>query len=112
MTQPEFKDNPEELKKLFGLLNSKQDIISIIEQAGNDILINCGDVEENYEDVGVISKDLIANGKSMGKIAIIGPTRMDYSNVINTLEYVASKIMEHFSYEGIQEKEGESTDGK
>ena len=76
------------------------------------ILINCGDVEEHYEDVGVISKDLIANGKSMGKIAIIGPTRMDYSNVINTLEYVASKIMEHFSYEGIQEKEGESTDGK
>ena len=48
----------------------------------------------------------------MGKIAIIGPTRMDYSNVINTLEYVASKIMEHFSYEDIQEKEGESTDGK
>lgn len=112
LTQPEFKDNPEELKKLFGLFNSKQDIISIIEQAGNDILINCGDVEEHYEDVGVISKDLIANGKSMGKIAIIGPTRMDYSNVINALEYVASKIMEHFSYEGIQEKEGESTDGK
>lgn len=112
LSQPEFENNPDELKKIFGLFNSKQDIIKIVEQASNDILINCGDVEEGYDDVGIISKDLVANGTSMGKIAIIGPTRMDYSNVINTLEYVASKIMEHFTYDEIQEEEGGSKDGE
>lgn len=106
LTQPEFKDNADELKKLFGLFENPSDLEKIITEAQSRLLINAGDVEEKYNDVSVVSKDIAVDGEKIGKIAVIGPTRMDYSKVLNSLDYVVNKIMEHLSNEDIQEEKG------
>lgn len=68
-------------------------------------MINANEFSEEYGDVSVISKEIVANGNNVGKIAIIGPKRMDYANVLNSLDYVVDKIMERLNYEEISEEE-------
>ena len=106
LTQPEFKDNASELKKIFGLFNNPNDLEKILEEAESRLLLNAGDVEERYNDVSIVSKDIAVDGEKIGKIAVIGPTRMDYSNVLNSLDYIVNKIMEHLSNEDIQDEKG------
>lgn len=107
--QPEFENNPNELKKIFGLFEGSDNLERLIDESNSNLLINCGEIDENFDDVSVVSKEIIANGENIGRIAVIGPTRMDYSKVLNNLDYVAQRIMEHLSYEDIQE---EDNDGK
>ena len=104
LTQPEFKDNAEELKKLFGLFENPSELEKIIDEAQSRFLVNAGDVEEKYNDVSVMSKEIAVGGEKIGKIAVIGPTRMDYSKVLNSLDYIVDKIMESLSNEDIQKK--------
>ena len=46
------------------------------------------------------------DGEKIGKIAVIGPTRMDYSKVLNSLDYIVDRIMECLSNDNIQEEKG------
>lgn len=106
LKQPEFKDNANELKKLFDLFENPSDLEKIIDEAQSRLLVNAGDVEEKYNDVSVVSKDIAVDGEKIGKIAVIGPTRMDYSKVLNSLDYIVDRIMECLSNDNIQEKKG------
>lgn len=107
--QPEFENDPNELKKIFGLFDGEDNLERLIDESNSNLLINCGEIDENFDDVSVVSKEIIAHGENIGRIAIIGPTRMDYSKVLNNLDYVAQRIMEHLNYENIQ---GEDNDGE
>lgn len=105
LKQPEFKDNADELIKIFSLFNNPDNFEKVINNSSNKLLINANEFSEEYGDVSVISKEIVANGNNVGKIAIIGPKRMDYANVLNSLDYVVDKIMERLSYEEISEEE-------
>ncbi len=111
LKQPEFRDNAHELKKLFDLFENPNDLEKIIDEAQTRLLVNVGDVEEKYNDVSVVSKDIAVDGEKIGKIAVIGPTRMDYSKVLNSLDYIVDKIMECLSNDNIQEEKG-GNDGR
>ena len=106
LKQPEFRDNADELKKLFDLFENPNDLEKIIDEAQSRFLVNAGDVEEKYNDVSVVSKDIAVDGEKIGKIAVIGPTRMDYSKVLNSLDYIVDRIMECLSNDNIQEEKG------
>ena len=106
LKQPEFENDPGELKKLFDLFDNPHHLERLIGDSSSKLLINCGEVDEEFDDVSVVSKDIVANGENIGRIAIIGPTRMDYSKVLNNLDYLAKRIMEHLNYEDIQKEEG------
>ncbi len=105
--QPEFENDPNELKKIFGLFEGSDNLERLIDESNSNLLINCGEIDENFDDVSVVSKEIIANGENIGRIAVIGPTRMDYSKVLNNLDYVAQRIMEHLNYEDIQEEDND-----
>lgn len=105
--QPEFENDPNELRKIFGLFESSNDLERLIDESNSNLLINCGEIDENFDDVSVVSKEIIANGENIGRIAVIGPKRMDYSKVLNNLDYVAQRIMEHLNYEDIQEEDND-----
>lgn len=106
LKQPEFENDPGELKKLFDLFDNPHHLERLIGDSSSNLLINCGEVDEEFDDVSVVSKEIVANGENIGRIAIIGPTRMDYSKVLNNLDYLAKRIMEHLNYEDIQKEEG------
>ena len=84
------------LKKLFNTFNQKRDILHLLEQAisadgiqifigeesGHDVLDNCSVVTSPYE----------VDGKILGVLGVIGPTRMHYERVIPIVDITAKML--------------------
>mgnify|MGYP004602525653 CR=1 FL=1 len=96
---PEFKDlevarnfvnilDTEKTKKLIGILNNDND--------EDEIKVYIGDenINEALKDFSVITFKHKENGQDLGTIAIIGPTRMDYSKVISAMKFISKKLNE------------------
>lgn len=104
INQPEFKDDPEELKKIFDLFNSPENLINLLKNDDkNEDIIHIQDTKTKIDDLSVISKDIkIPNSnKELGKIAVVGPKRMDYTKVMHALDYVVKEIMTYLSNDKI-----------
>lgn len=97
--QPEFRDDAESLKRIFGLFDKPEELQKMIECTDDGIVVDCGEFNDDYSDVSVISKEIVANGENVGKIAIIGPSRMDYNKVLESLDYVVEQIMQKLSFD-------------
>ena len=88
MKQPEFKDDPEELKKIFELFNSPENLMNMLAHPkSDDNRLTIEDTEGSIDDLSIISRNIkIPNSdRELGKIAIVGPKRMDYENVMDNL---------------------------
>jgi heat-inducible transcriptional repressor len=86
----------EKLKRLFESFNQKRDILHILEQAinakgvqifigeesGYDVLDNCSVVTSPYE----------VDGRILGVLGVIGPTRMNYQRVIPIVDITARML--------------------
>jgi heat-inducible transcriptional repressor len=66
--------------------------------------IRIGEDDNALDDVAIISAKLKVPGQKEGSIAIVGPRRMDYSKVIDYLEYVVKSIEEHFETHNVDEQ--------
>jgi heat-inducible transcriptional repressor len=100
INQPEFKNDPEELKKIFDLFNKPENIVEMLQhQKSEDNKIDINDTHANIDDLSIISKEIkIPNtDKELGRIAVVGPKRMDYGKVMNALDYVVKEIMNYLS---------------
>ena len=62
------------------------------EYEGINIKIGGENNLSDLNDISVVSTKLKLSPKKEGSVAIIGPTRMDYSQVIDALEYLSSRI--------------------
>lgn len=85
----EFNDI-EKVEDLFEKLDEDNNILSIKED-NNDINVYIGHENDIDEDVTVI-KTNYNTGKDSGTIAIVGPKRMKYSEVVNLLDYIKKQI--------------------
>lgn len=85
----EFNDI-EKVEDLFEKLDEDGNILSIKEN-NNDINVYIGHENDIDEDVTVI-KTNYNTGKDSGTIAIVGPKRMKYSEVVNLLDYIKKQI--------------------
>lgn len=95
LEQPEFKDNAEEVKKIFELFYNSDKLAEIFSNCGNEISISIGNGK--FKDISIITKDIkmpITN-QDLGRIAVVGPTRMNYDQVIQHLNYTIDMIMHH-----------------
>lgn len=114
MKQPEFKDDPEELKKIFELFNSPENLMEMLAHPKNDSgKIDVENGEANIDNLSIISREIkIPNtDKELGKIAVVGPKRMDYGKVLNALDYVVKELMNYLSESNILIEE-EKKNGK
>lgn len=103
LAQPEFKDNANELKKIFDLFSNPDQIYSHLRDVNQDELSisSLGESDDdNLNNLSIVSKNIDANGKNIARIAIIGPKRMDYDNVINALDYTIEQLIKHLTDEG------------
>lgn len=96
LDQPEYSTDIHKLKKILQMLNSPDLLRDITKEGDNELTIRIGEGDNDYEDVAVVSAKLKVPGQKEGSIAIVGPRRMDYSKVINYLEYVVESIEKHF----------------
>ena len=96
---PEFKslDIAKNFANILDTDKTKQ-MMDILNSGDNQDEINVyiGDenVDKSLKDFSVITFRHKEKGKELGTIAIIGPTRMDYSKVISAMKYISKKLNE------------------
>ena len=87
----EFNDI-DKVQDIFEKLDDKETLLSIKENSdSSDINIYIGH-ENNLDDDVTVIKTNYKTDKDNGTIAIIGPKRMEYSRVVNLLEYIKKQI--------------------
>ena len=89
LKQPEFS-TVDNVKNIICKFESK-DMVSKIEETGDEVKVYIGSESEIDDNVTVIKTKYKAQGKE-GTIAIIGPKRMEYERVVNMLEYLKDSI--------------------
>lgn len=97
---PEFQ-NTNMAKDFLNVLNSKDvvsDVMNSESEVEQDINIYIGAESEKEElkNFSLITFNHLIEGKDIGTIGIIGPTRMDYSKVITVMKYISKKLNDDF----------------
>ena len=91
---PEFS-NLEKAKAIFETLEEREILISLLGKDSRDniqIVIGSENSLEQMRDCSIIKANYMLENKTFGSIGIIGPTRMDYSQVISILNAVVKNI--------------------
>lgn len=93
--QPEFVD-PKNFRSVIELIENEDIIVHLIEkhdeqQKGAVVTIGTENEEENAKDYSVVTSTYEIEGV-VGRVGVIGPTRMNYSRVIPLVDYVAQTI--------------------
>lgn len=92
---PEYND-AREFKELLGVLEEKRDILKLVSDTpaedDTQVLIGSETSVSEMKNSALVFRKIKAGGKVVGAIGILGPTRMDYSKVISTVEYIAENI--------------------
>jgi heat-inducible transcriptional repressor len=87
--------NKEKTREIFKLFEEKLHLVKLLDHNPNHkTTIRIG--EENIftpmKDCSIITTSYSIGGYTLGNIGIIGPTRMDYGQVVSVLEYVTTHI--------------------
>ena len=91
--QPEYATDIEKLKKAVKMIENNTVWKFINSDNRGKINVQIG-MDEEFNDMSIISLDVNVKGKEEAKIALVGPTRMDYSKVIGIMEYLLSQLDE------------------
>lgn len=104
LNKPEFKD-VDKAKSLFTMLE-EQDIVANIlhddgEQTDKPVTVRIGDEAKlsPINDCSIIEATFTANDVVLGKIAVLGPARMEYARIIGLLDFMkqhVTHILEHY----------------
>lgn len=86
--QPEFNE-PGKMKEMLRLLDHKENLLKMLAKSldsDSQIMVNIGsDSGLEIKDMSVVTAKYLGPNRSIGKIGLIGPLRMDYSKVVATL---------------------------
>ena len=95
---PEFK-KIDVAKDFLNVLDAK-DLVQDVLNTGiaDDINIYIGEETEKEElkNFSIVTFNHLVEGRDIGTIGIIGPTRMDYSKVISVMKYISKKLNDDF----------------
>ena len=96
LDQPEFTVDLEKIKTLFKTLEEKSKLIklldSCLQQDGLTVLIGAENSDEEMSGCSLIANNYGLDEDKMGTIAVFGPKRMDYKNVISVVNHTAKKV--------------------
>lgn len=93
--QPEFSDI-KRMKRIFSTFEEKSILLDILDRAlkSDDLNIWIGDESgmAALSGLSLITSAYGANGRKLGCIGVLGPTRMDYSRLIPIVSYTAGRL--------------------
>jgi len=94
--QPEFTVDLEKIKTLFKTLEEKTKLIrlldSCLQQDGLTVVIGAENSDEEMSGCSLIANNYGLDEDKMGTIAVFGPKRMDYKNIISVVNHTAKKV--------------------
>jgi heat-inducible transcriptional repressor len=97
--QPEFNDSLK-MKEMLRLLDQKEALLKLLAKSlenDREIVVNIGsDSGLEIKDMSVVTARYQGPNRSIGRIGLIGPLRMDYSNVVATLLRLSNTLSQLF----------------
>lgn len=94
---PEFNDISR-AKEFLKLISKKEQITRKLMESENGITISIGaeNAEDEFHDCSLITASYEINGQLVGKLGVIGPTRMEYAEVTSVIEYLTDNLSKAF----------------
>ena len=94
---PEYNDI-DKARSFFEMVSRKSDMTRKLSSRDDGIMITIGgeNQEEYLSDCSVITATYHVDGKMVGKLGVIGPTRMKYDEVTSVVEYLTDNISKAF----------------
>lgn len=88
--------NVDKLRQLFEAFNQKRDILHVLDQClqnpGVQIFIGEESGYHPFDDMSVVTSTYERDGKILGVLGVIGPTRMEYNRVIPVVDITAKLL--------------------
>jgi len=96
LNQPEFQD-VEKVKTLLDLFENSETMVQLFESMEEGVQVRIGRENdlEAVNNCSIISATYTVDGRPLGTIGILGPTRMDYRKVITILDVFSKHFSEH-----------------
>ena len=113
LNYPEYSDT-QEFGQLLGTLESKDEILNLISSPENDdinVLIGSESSVKVMNNSSIVFKPIKKDGRTVGIIGVLGPRRMNYKQVLKTLDDIGGSISTIMDEEK-QLKEGNSDKGE
>jgi len=98
---PEYNDL-DKAKMFMGMLNKKDRFTRVLDERADGVIITIGEENQDDEmkDCSLITATYRVNGKFIGKLGVIGPTRMEYDKVTSLIEFMTDNISRTFKITG------------
>ena len=98
---PEYNDLAK-AKNFLSLLDKKEDFTKKLMEREDGIIVTIGDdnADDMMNDCTLITATYHVDGKMVGKIGVIGPTRMKYGEITSIIEYLTDNLNNTFRLEG------------
>ena len=108
---PEYSDISK-AKSFIEMLTQKEEITKKLIERDDGITVTIGDENEdsNLQDCSLITASYSVDGKLVGKIGVIGPTRMKYSKITSIIEYLTENLTDTFKLESGETADESSED--
>ena len=91
---PEYAD-ASQFGELLGTLESQEEILDLVSNAENDdinVLIGSESSVKVMNNSSLVFKPIKKNGRTVGVIGVLGPRRMNYKQVLKTLDQIGGNI--------------------
>lgn len=101
LNQPEFRDM-DRVRNLLGILEEEKvvrDLLLAGEDSGLKITIGDENKFTGIQDCSMVQATYRLNGRVVGTMAVLGPTRMEYSKVISVMDYLHKYLKTIFQQE-------------
>ncbi len=97
---PEYSDM-ERAKNFLAMLDQKEEFLKAVQDRDEGVIVTIGDenMDDKLSDYTVITATYSVDGKTVGKIGVIGPKRMKYGEVTSVMEYLTENLNNSFKLE-------------
>ncbi|MBQ8849617.1 MAG: heat-inducible transcription repressor HrcA [Clostridia bacterium] len=99
---PEYSDT-QQFGELLGTLENQDEILDLVSKADSDdinVLIGSESPVEVMNNSSLVFKPIKKNGRTVGVIGVLGPRRMNYKQVLKTIDEITGSISTMIDGEG------------
>jgi heat-inducible transcriptional repressor len=95
LNQPEFH-NVEKIKTMLSIMEQEKLLCEILDdgEADEGVTVRIGGEIENWgiKECSMITAPYTVGGRKIGKLGVLGPTRMEYAKVISVVDYLTKYL--------------------
>ncbi len=94
---PEYSTDINKTREFLELMQQKRHLSEVLVNRDNGLIITIGDENSpDFKDFSLITADYRVNGRLVGKLGVIGPTRMKYGEISSVIKYLTDNISKTF----------------